>query len=117
MSMQLPYTGLLADDLANLGFPQGMVTDDNNDTGRWYIRTYRAGGVEVEVDEENGTVTVARLRDNASDATGWPQLWAIPFSIAAIEHDPETVVATIRAIHTKRRLSDTGRPMPARSAA
>ncbi|MEU4231161.1 hypothetical protein AB0F17_43290 [Nonomuraea sp. NPDC026600] len=72
MGMTTPYEGFLAPQLAHLGFPEGVIEQGDQDTGHWYLRTYRHQQAEVIVNEQTGDVTVNRLADDADDTNGWP---------------------------------------------
>ncbi|SDH69757.1 hypothetical protein SAMN05421505_120118 [Sinosporangium album] len=63
----LPFEKLCGPELTSAGFGAGRLTDRNADHGRWYIRTHRTHNTEVEVDQENGNVTVSRLTDRNAD--------------------------------------------------
>ncbi|MEV0996793.1 hypothetical protein ACIBI7_50580 [Nonomuraea fuscirosea] len=86
--MTTPWAGFLAPQLARLGFPEGLVTQDNLDTGHWYLRTYRHRQVEVVVNEQTAEITVARLADHASDTNGWPIVYKTEFQGADVPTAP-----------------------------
>ncbi|MFG1976958.1 hypothetical protein ACGFJC_47165 [Nonomuraea fuscirosea] len=89
----LRHANLLADDLQRNGFPAGIrdIDQTGRDSDR-LVRTYRHNGVQVQVNEDTGTVTVACY---GADDPGYlfGHLWNAMFTPTT---PAEVIIATIR---------------------